>query len=64
MLNLRNKNTLLKQKGFNLLELLVVLGLLAITLGVFIPSGQNMLKKSRLISTTNQVYSALLALRI
>ncbi|NLW05958.1 MAG: prepilin-type N-terminal cleavage/methylation domain-containing protein [Pseudomonadaceae bacterium] len=63
MLNLRNKNTLLKQKGFNLLELLVVLGLLAITLGVFIPSGQNMLKKSRLISTTNQVYSALLFTR-
>lgn len=52
-----------KQQGFNLFELLIVLGLTALTLGVLLPSGQKMLEKSRLISTTNEVYSALLFTR-
>ena len=52
-----------KQQGFNLLELLVVLGLIALTFGVLLPSGQAMLEKSRLIAATNEVYSALLYTR-
>jgi len=52
-----------KQQGFNLLELLVVLGLMAITLGVLVPSGQELVEKSRLISATNTTYTALLYTR-
>lgn len=52
-----------KQQGFNLLELLVVLGLIALTFGVLLPSGQSMLEKSRLIAATNVAYSALLYTR-
>ncbi|GLR63700.1 prepilin-type N-terminal cleavage/methylation domain-containing protein [Marinospirillum insulare] len=63
MLIHRNTNNSSPQQGFNLLELLVVLGLLAITLGVLLPSGKAMLEKSRLVSATNDVFSALLFTR-
>src|SRR5690554_2993298 len=59
----RNTKNFSPQQGFNLLELLVVLGLIALTLGVLVPSGQAMLEKSRLISATNAAYSALLYTR-
>lgn len=63
MLSRCNYKVFYRQKGFNLLELLVVLGILAITLGVLVPSGKNMLEKSRLIGATNETYSALLYTR-
>lgn len=52
-----------RQQGFNLLELLVVLGLLAIIFGVAMPAGQAMIERGRLISVTNEVYGALLYTR-
>ncbi|WP_027847967.1 prepilin-type N-terminal cleavage/methylation domain-containing protein [Marinospirillum minutulum] len=63
MLTHRNTKNFSPQQGFNLLELLVVLGLIALTLGVLVPSGQAMLEKSRLVSATNAAYSALLYTR-
>ncbi|SFX32585.1 pilus assembly FimT family protein [Marinospirillum alkaliphilum] len=52
-----------RQKGFNLLELLVVLALVGIIFGIAMPAGQGMLDRSRLTAATNEAYSALLYTR-
>lgn len=52
-----------QQQGFNLLELLVVLGLIAVILGVAMPAGQAMMERGHLRAATNEVYSALLFTR-
>lgn len=52
-----------QQQGFNLLELLVVLGLIAVIVGVAMPAGQAMIERGRLTAITNEVYGALLYTR-
>ena len=52
-----------QQQGFNLLELLVVLGLIAVIVGVAMPAGQAMIERGQLRAATNEVYSAILFTR-
>ncbi|MBE0505728.1 MAG: prepilin-type N-terminal cleavage/methylation domain-containing protein [Marinospirillum sp.] len=52
-----------QQQGFTLLELLMVLGLIAIIVGVAMPAGQAMIERGRLTAITNEVYGALLYTR-
>src|SRR5690554_4588156 len=52
-----------QQQGFNLLELLVVMGLIGVIVGVAMPAGQAMIERGRLTAITNEVYGALLYTR-
>lgn len=51
------------QKGFNLLELLVVLLVATLLFGIAIPAGKSILNRGHLTSATNEAYGALLFAR-
>jgi prepilin-type N-terminal cleavage/methylation domain-containing protein len=57
------RSRLQHQKGFTLLELLVVLAIAGIIFGIAVPAGQGMLDRGRLTSATNEAYAALLYTR-
>lgn len=51
------------QTGFNLLELMTTLVVLAISVSVGVPSAQNIISKNRLVSASEEAYSSLRLLR-
>lgn len=52
-----------RQAGFTLIELMVALAVLAIVLGIGVPSFQNIMERNRAASQTNELLGALQATR-
>lgn len=50
---------MLVNRGFTLIELMVTIAVLAIVLGIAVPSFQDFVRKNRLVATTNNLVSAL-----
>lgn len=52
------------QRGFTLVELMVTLAVLAVLIGIAVPSFQNIIARNRLTSITNEMVAALQLTRI
>lgn len=57
------KNSIHKQSGFTLVELLVTVAIAAIVLSVAVPSMRDIIQNSRISSVTNELVSALMVAR-
>lgn len=53
------RNTNIGQRGFTLVELMVTLAVLAVLLGIAVPSFQNIINRNRLTAITNEVVGAI-----